>query len=306
MAQKEGNKMEQRDKWLVTGASVRGANHKRNNLPNQDAIKWQEKNGNLVLAISDGHGSSKHFRSDVGANLAVEAAVEIMLEEIEVDDLTDNMLSQVKARVKNKLPQRVINCWQDKVKKHYQENLFSLDREAQARLEKIAAEKGSNNRKKIENNYIKAYGATLLVVLITKRFSLYFKLGDGDIVIFSKQGKQRLFTTCEKLGPATDSLCMSSASNKTKISVIPFSEQVPLCILLSTDGYINSFRDDSDYLKVVDDIVELIAQQGLEYINDNLEQWLKQTSEQGSGDDITLGLVYNHPLLLKQIKTSTK
>mgnify|MGYP006277009985 CR=1 FL=1 len=298
--------MKQKYNWLVTGASVRGANHKRNNLPNQDAIKWREENDNLVLAISDGHGSLKHFRSDVGSRLAVEAAIEVILQEVDVDNLTTGMLSQIKDRVKDKLPQRIINCWADKVKKHYQDNLFSLDRIAQTKLEKIKEKKGISTRKKIENNYIKAYGATLLVVLITKRFSLYFKLGDGDVVIFSKSGKQRLFTNQEKLGPATDSLCMSSAKTKAKISVIPFSEQVPLCILLSTDGYINSFRDDSDYLKVVDDIVELIAQQGLEYITNNLEQWLKQTSEQGSGDDITLGLIYNEPFLLQFREAITK
>ena len=294
------NKINSKQHWIITGASVKGANHERRNLPNQDAIDWKYKDDNLVIAVSDGHGSLKHFRSDIGSKLAVESAIEVMLQEIDVGSLTDDMLSKIKTRVKDKLPQRIINYWRDKVKEHYQNNLFSLDQEAQMKLEQIEKEEGIDKRKKIENNYSKAYGATLLIVLATKRFTLYFKLGDGNIVTFSEQGKQMLFDDKEELGPATDSLCMSTASNQVEISLVPFSEEEPLFVLLSTDGYINSFRNDEDYLKVIDDLVDLYIQSGIEYINDNLKQWLEETSQQGSGDDITLGLLYHKKLLDKK------
>src|SRR4051812_37341449 len=67
--------------WRVTGSSVRGAYHERRNLPNQDAVRWQPLDGEglpLVLAVSDGHGSTKHLRSEVGARLAVEVATDIL------------------------------------------------------------------------------------------------------------------------------------------------------------------------------------------------------------------------------------
>ncbi|MBM7555495.1 protein phosphatase 2C domain-containing protein [Halanaerobacter jeridensis] len=288
--------------WIVTGASIKGANHGRRGLPNQDAIKWETENGNLVMAVSDGHGSLKHFRSEIGSKLAVKAAVEIMLEEVDVGNLTDDMLNKIKTRVKDKLPQRIVNQWRDKVKEHYQNNLFSLDRVAQAKLMKLEEEKGIAKRKKIEDNYIKAYGATLLIVLITEKFSLYFQLGDGNISILAEDGKKMLFAAEEQFGPATNSLCMSEASNKVKISLIPFSEELPLFILLSTDGYINSFRNDKDYFKVIDDFIDLAKHHGIEYINENLSQWLEKTSQQGSGDDITLGLVYNQNLFDEDYK----
>ncbi|MDQ3699739.1 MAG: protein phosphatase 2C domain-containing protein, partial [Chloroflexota bacterium] len=67
-------------RWRVVGTSVRGASHRRHGLPNQDALRWWPESGlgpPLVLAVADGHGSAKCFRSDVGSRLAVAAAVEV-------------------------------------------------------------------------------------------------------------------------------------------------------------------------------------------------------------------------------------
>ena len=289
--------MEQNSNWIVTGSSVTGANHLRRDIPNQDAIDWEVKDDKLVLALSDGHGSLKYFRSDIGAQLAVESAVEVVLEEMSVDSLTTDVLSRIKARVKNKLPQRIINSWLDKVKNHYQNNLFSLDSRSQAKLEEIELEKGIKARQKLEENYVKAYGATLLLVVVAEDFSLYLQLGDGEITILSETGKRMLFTEDAKLGPATDSLCMSNPLTKFKFSLVPFAEERPLFIMLSTDGYINSFRNDNDYLQVLDDFIDLITTHGIGYLEDNLSDWLKETTEQGSGDDITLGLVCNYSVL---------
>ena len=57
--------------WCVSGESVRGASHAHKDLPirTRSTGKATSKTGlPLVLAISDGHGSEKYFRSDQGAN----------------------------------------------------------------------------------------------------------------------------------------------------------------------------------------------------------------------------------------------
>jgi serine/threonine protein phosphatase PrpC len=63
-------------------------------------------------------------------------------------------------------------------------------------------------------------------------------------------------------------------------------------ILLSTDGYANSFKDDSGFLKAARDIWEILRFDGKDYVQKHLEEWLNETSEGGSGDDITVGLVF--------------
>src|SRR2546423_1083635 len=65
-------------KWAVMAQSVRGAIHCRKDEPNQDAVEWSPIAGSgppLIVAVSDGHGSSRSFRSDRGARFAVGVAV---------------------------------------------------------------------------------------------------------------------------------------------------------------------------------------------------------------------------------------
>lgn len=58
---------------VVLGASVAGASHVRDGLPCQDAFRFEETDGALVVAVADGLGSAA--RSDLGAVAATEAAV---------------------------------------------------------------------------------------------------------------------------------------------------------------------------------------------------------------------------------------
>ena len=72
----------QKTAWGVRGGSTRGASHLRTGLPNQDSLgTWCDKTGGRALAVvSDGHGSARHFRSDTGSRLAVEAAMSVLRE----------------------------------------------------------------------------------------------------------------------------------------------------------------------------------------------------------------------------------
>src|SRR2546429_10020091 len=63
--------------WRVSGESVPGAAHASDGRPHQGAIAWTPPSGEgtrLILAISDGHGRAPHFRSAIGAALAVPVA----------------------------------------------------------------------------------------------------------------------------------------------------------------------------------------------------------------------------------------
>ena len=67
--------------WRAIGRSVRGASHVRSSLPNQDAIAWFPESGEgppLIVAVSDGHGSPRNFRSDVGSKIAVEETTKLV------------------------------------------------------------------------------------------------------------------------------------------------------------------------------------------------------------------------------------
>jgi hypothetical protein len=61
--------------------------------------------------------------------------------------------------------------------------------------------------------------------------------------------------------------------------------------LLSTDGYANSFRSDEDFLKIGQDYLEIIREQGISSLAEELPAILTEATEQGSGDDITLAIL---------------
>ena len=69
------------EKWIALAASEIGTSHRRKHLPCQDASRIAVARGGVVVgAIADGIGSAEH--SDVGSGLAVDAAVEYLLEHV--------------------------------------------------------------------------------------------------------------------------------------------------------------------------------------------------------------------------------
>lgn len=69
------------ENWRVVAASVRGAAHLQNGLPNQDRLHWEHLPGALLVgAVADGGGSAQH--AEIGAQTAVAAAVQAGLERL--------------------------------------------------------------------------------------------------------------------------------------------------------------------------------------------------------------------------------
>ncbi len=274
-----------RSYWRCSGKTVRGASHVRAGLPNQDALWWSPESGAgppLILAISDGHGSAKSFRSHIGANFAVEQATK----QIKNFVLENNQRDR--PAVQKQLPKIIVSQWLKAVNLHIQEVPFT--HEEWALLEK---KEGATARDAVVNRPSLAYGATLLAVVVTEEFILYLQLGDGDILCVDSYGKTtRPFTLDERLiANQTTSLCIEDAWREVRVRLVPHSENSPALILVSTDGYSNSFRSETDFLQIGQDYQEMIRSRGMDFVVQQLPNILSDTSQQGSGDDITLGIV---------------
>ncbi len=290
--------------WRIVGASVRGASHLRSGLPNQDAIRWLPESGDslpLVLAVSDGHGSAKCFRSDVGSRLAVETATKIVQEFL--DTLSGSLsLSAIKRWVEENMPREIARRWRNTVADH-----LSASPLTSAELDKLEAQRDAEKRRQIVMEPVLAYGATLLVVVMTDAFIFYLQLGDGDILTVSEAGQvnpaplpgdERLFAN------ETTSLCGRDAWREFRTHFQVISGALPALILVSSDGYGNSFRDHAGFLQVGADFLDMMREDGVDAINEGLETWLTEASQQGSGDDVTLGIICRMDAL--QSKTETK
>jgi hypothetical protein len=270
--------------WRVLRASVRGATHRRTGLPNQDAIRIAKKTCTTgqawILALADGHGSARSFRSHHGARLAVAVIQPICAYLLKLDNR-----SQIKRWAEEQLPLVLIRHWRARVERACRRRPFTL-----RELDALAAA----GHPRVHVDPYLAYGSTLLAVIIAPHFILALQLGDGDIVQVSSTGAiERLIARDQRLiGNATTSLCTPDAWRDVRIRFQTLSGEPPTLIFAATDGYANAYRDDTDFLQVASDLHTMLAHDGEAAVKPHLKTWLNEASQCGSGDDISLGLAW--------------
>lgn len=281
--------------WRVFGCSAQGANHARLGRPNQDAIDWlavyRDSQPYVALAIADGHGSARYVRSGMGAQLAVRVA-RGLLRDLATEFHRKHDLAALKQMAAHHLPSLLVRCWRQMVDAH----LHTLPLTPPELAPLSSAEQSS-----LERRPYLAYGSTLVAALVTTDFLLYVQLGDGDIVTVDTTGiavRPPLPADAQLLGDATTSLCMDEAWRAVRTYFQPLASQPPALVMLATDGYVNSFAGEDDFLLAAHDIHALMQEPqraGVQTLRSQLPAWLRATSDQGSGDDITVGILYRLP-----------
>ncbi len=289
--------------WRIIGETVPGASHIRAEIPNQDSILQMRESGRslpLVLSIADGHGSPKCFRSDYGSQFAVKKSAQIVGEFL--DERRGNFdLAEVESKGKDYLPKEFVKKWRKTVEYHLKNNPFTEDE-----FKKLEEKSGAGARKLIEENPLLAYGTTSLTVAMEEDFVLYLQLGDGDILNVSDTGEvtKPLPEDARLLANETTSMCLPKAENDFRFFVQKISDvQIPALILLSTDGYLNSFSDEAGFFQAGTDILNMLgSEKGFELVSENLKGWLEEATRMGSGDDCTVGIIYRPDALKKPEK----
>lgn len=284
--------------WRVIGESVRGAAHERKGMPNQDACAWLPERGEgsvLCVAVADGHGNARYFRSDVGARLAAEVATE-GLEGFLADCGAETNLSLIKRIAEERLPRYLVRAWLKAVEADYANKCLTNE-------EKMRLMSAGIPQKPIEANPAIAYGTTLLAVAVAPTFLLFLQLGDGDILSVTEAGEVSRPLPQDKrlIANETTSLCTPHAWREMRVRFQALAGVPPALILLATDGYANSFRDEAGFLQVGSDLLAMIREVGIKEVQANLATWLADASQEGSGDDITLALVCQKSEIVPQI-----
>jgi Protein phosphatase 2C len=280
--------------WKVAHACVRGSSHQRWGLPNQDAAQCTVTPGAqgtvAVAVVSDGHGSPRHFRSQVGSSLAVSTVAGTLQGFLRESVASNGKVPFVPEQI-HELERKIVSGWLAAVHSDMVRNPFT-----QAELATLEKEDGLEGRAAVESSPELAYGATLLAAGATDKVLLYLQLGDGEILSVSSTG-----TTTRPLPPddrlianETTSLCQPEAWKEFRSSWVT-RPALPSLVLLSTDGYANSFRSDEDFLKIGQDYLDVIRQQGIASLAEELPTILTEATHQGSGDDITLAILQDDP-----------
>ena len=291
----------------ILGESIQGYTHIQRNLECQDRKLSRElEDGSLVLSVADGHGSRSCPYSGTGAELAVNTFCKL-IEELHsgFQNAGDLLSDYLNHQGSLKFAQTVERDWKEAVQTYH----------LKVGLPMPMTQTGEEDL----NALYRLYGTTLLGLLIAPTFVFAFQIGDGDITYVDDGGVQPVVVADKLLGVESHSLCSREAWKKavstvrfqpwehealktygpdTAASTVHFQsweQHLPCAFLLSTDGLSNSYADDEAFRQTCAQYFEALKTYGPDTVEENLPEWLSETSRLGCGDDTTLLMAYLAP-----------
>ncbi len=289
--------------------SVIGASHLRKPDPVCEDSSWYDKDGiipgAIVLAVADGHGSDQCKYSSDGSKEAVKAFYSIIKQLVEDDRFNGNLKGFKNTPFKDvELTRKISQKWMIRI--------THVHRKSKDRNQKFSH---PSKLSPLDMVYRKAeehddwywdvdpmlYGTTLLGIVIIGNDILVYQIGDGDIVIVDDDGVRNLIDGDHFLGVETYSLAHKNSWNYAKTDVVTIEDlhKKPCLIMLSSDGFANSYASEEEFHKACKDYFKVIRDNGFDAvckaIGDDKEGWLRETSDGGCGDDISLALAYFTP-----------
>ena len=259
------------DEIIITGRSIRGASHIRAEKICQDYNKIIRTPNYAVIAVADGHGSSYCPYSDEGAKVAANVFCDLM-ESYCDGNFGDNLRGFISQDAELKISQKILVEWKRRI----------LDRHEKFNREVV-----------YDENIFKMYGTTLLGLLMTKDFIFAFQLGDGDIIFVDADNVEPVINAEKFLGVETHSLSSKNAWRHSAAVVKTMPADKNFLYILMTDGVSNSYATQEDFYKACRDYFDIFINEGGDYVNENLTDWLNEVTTQGSGDDVTAVFAYH-------------
>jgi hypothetical protein len=266
--------------WYVITGSARGAAHQASGLPNQDAVARADgPGGAVIVAIADGHGHFRHFRSADGAALAVDVACRVASQT--AARLTEGAPGSEEAALESEaLARAVVADWRSAVAEHLAARPYTAEEQYVLGL--------------AADTPVVPYGSTVLVAAITARWLVCAQIGDGDMLAVRPDGGSfRPVAGDDRLdGLRTTSLCQPDALGSFRTGAHDLREVPLTALLLATDGYGNAQADEPWPPGVGRDLAELAAAHDRRWFEEQVPGWAEQcASAEGSGDDATIALL---------------
>ncbi len=268
--------------------SVKGASHEKKGIVCQDSSAHEVGEGYAVAVVADGHGSKKHFRSNIGSKCATEAAIETIREYFKDPDEFDRTIKNDHDRIIRGIEKQIIYSWNRKILGHLKENPVT-----------------NKERTKFEYNefdeipYESYYGTTLVCAVACRGYTFGFQIGDGSLVAVFEDGETSMIMDYEESNPANITSSMCNANAITMFDHFYVDSKKLLAIIVSTDGLYTSFGSDNDFL----DYHTIIAGQlvDVDALLPSLKNNLVKRSHFGTEDDISVSCVYDEELIQSKL-----
>jgi serine/threonine protein phosphatase PrpC len=259
--------------WTTLSGSRIGSVHVRDGLPIQDAVLTWNDGVSAVAAVADGHGHRLHFRSDTGAALAAVSAVEELRRVL--PQLTD---ADTAAGIATTAAAAIVGTWRDKVSHHREANPFS---EPELTLQGAA------------DDPLRPYGTTLLAAAVAGDLMVFLQIGDGDTVMVDARGEasRPLPEDPDLDGVRTSSLVQPDPLRSLRVGVVDAQVEEIVLAFLCSDGFGGS-RVDADgwWRQTGQQLVDFGRSRGLDWVRDQLPEWLEEPAQVG-GDDTSMAIL---------------
>ncbi|CAN5294486.1 PP2C family serine/threonine-protein phosphatase [soil metagenome] len=270
----------------LCGVSVRGIKHVESGEKNQDALALavEPLAGIAVAAVSDGHSGALHFRSDIGATIAVESAVEAFADLI--PELTGAGFEQREQLATQGFAARFFGLWSQRVLTHLERNPVGTDD-----LNRVASI-GPGALRQLRDHPSMAYGATLLTVAAGPGYCVAVQLGDGEIIGETAAGLVRLLPAQRQqgAGPTRTATIAALAHEDVRLRILE-NDELPLRMMLCSDGFSEAFKSEPAFFAAAADLMASAGPASNANREARLQTLLRQVSLHGSQDDVTVALV---------------
>jgi serine/threonine protein phosphatase PrpC len=240
----------------------------------------------MFLAVADGHGSPRSFRSQQGAALAVEEA------ERQWSTLSpQEPLPGVKRWLDTSLPARLAAGWRAAVWTHAER--LPLAGEERSRYE------AAYHAPPPEELPLALYGTTLLTAAVRPGYLALAGVGDGEALLLDEEGRalRPLGEDPRHLANETTSLASPDAARDVRTAFQALLDRPPALLLLSTDGYPNCFEAPGYFEEAARELLDRLRRRGVDWVAERLPGWLQEASRAGSGDDTTVALLVREDLV---------
>lgn len=282
-----------------------------------------------LACVSDGHGGAPYFRSQKGAEFAIQTTIELLSESI--DKIALALEKKEYTRLNANLSASFVRRWIQKV----MEDVAGTDRtafEKELNDLKLVDEKAWNvycdeldNAYTLATQYVNLcrnpvekeenkeqvsldkdfskldiksmYGCTIAAYFRIKDTPLWyaFKVGDSDIFMsFDEDYLKPILDDPQCYENVTTSLCDNSVVKEFCFPMKKYLECVPKTVFCSSDGVANSFTDEDFLKKFYTRLQFSCDEDGPDKTKTEMKETLPVLGEKGSGDDISLAGIISY------------